>query len=176
MYYRALERNKIEGLGLEFNFQNKVKLSDMSKQELFWWINNIHIKNGKPIRPDKVSFQCNTDSSNVGWGCYDTSSGQVASGRWSGTECVQHINVLELLAIFYALQSLYSNKRNVHILFRCDNATAVTYINDIGGMASEVLDKLANKVWNWCIDNKNCRRTVLARQFEKVVTRVFYRV
>jgi hypothetical protein len=30
--------------------------------------------------------------------------------------------------------------------------TAVTYINDMGGMASEVLDKLANKVWNWCID------------------------
>lgn len=115
----------------------------MSKQDLLWWINNIQLKNGKSIRPDKISVQCNTDSSNLGWACYDIFSGEVASGRWNSAECVKHINFLELLAIFYALQSLYFNYRDVHILFQCDNVTAVTYINDMGGVASEALDKLA---------------------------------
>ncbi|KAJ8031599.1 hypothetical protein HOLleu_24840 [Holothuria leucospilota] len=35
-----------------------------------------------------------------------------------------------------------------------DNVTAVTYINNMGGIRSVECDKMARKLWNWCIERK----------------------
>ena len=61
------------------------------------------------------------------------------------------INYLELLAIYFALQSIYASIKNQHIEFQCDNVSAVKYINDMGGMTSLDMDSLACNIWNWCI-------------------------
>ena len=61
------------------------------------------------------------------------------------------INYLELLAIFYALQSLYSSLRKMHIEIQSDNVSAVSYINDMGGMNSRKMDLLAHNIWDWCV-------------------------
>ena len=58
---------------------------------------------------------------------------------------------MELLAIFFALQSIYPSIKNQHIEFQCDNVSAVKYINDMGGMTPLDMDSLACNILNWCI-------------------------
>ena len=133
-----MEREEIAGLGKNRNFDNKWVLSEESRSELLWWINNISAKNGKRIRPNNSHITCRG---------YDINSGQFANGRWSYEE----LNYLELLAIFHALQTLYMNVHNKHTVFQCDNVSAVSYINEMGGMNSLQMDTLAGHIWQWCL-------------------------
>lgn len=151
LYYRSLERDKIRGLGPDMNFLNKVCLSEEGKTELQWWCDFIRVKNGKLIRPNTVEYKCRTDSSLIGYGCVDLDSGKFSQGRWSLEEGKNHINYLELLAIYFALQALYFDCTDTHIEFQCDNVTAVKYVNDMGGMTSLELDVLSGNIWQWCL-------------------------
>ena len=151
LHYRSLERDKVFALKGSWNFENPVNLSENSKQELLWWASNVSKKNGKKIRPVNVEIICRTDASFLGWGAYDTVSGISTNGRWSTQELHFSINYLELLAIFFALQSIYSSVKDQHIEFQCDNVSAVKYINDMGGMTSSDMDSLTYNIWNWCI-------------------------
>ena len=152
LHYRSLERNKIAGLGKNNNYDNMTELTGKSLEELHWWIDNIKQKNGKRIRPKSVDFHCRTDASLLGWGCFECNSGKHANGRWNMFEKSNAINYLELLAIFYALQSLYGEHQNEHIHIQSDSVVAVAYINDMGGMASSKMDSLAKQIWQFCID------------------------
>ena len=71
-------------------------------------------------------------------------------GRWTPTEAQSHINILELLAAFFALKCFCKNMQNIHVQLQIDNTTAVTYINNMGGSKSTELNQLAFSVWEWC--------------------------
>lgn len=151
LFYRSLERDKIKGLGEHMNYENFMVLSQDSVLELQWWIDNINLKNGKRIRPDKVTMHCCTDASLLGWGSHILEDGRHAQGRWNETEAQYSINFLELLAVFYSLQALCKNSRNIHIEIQTDNVSCMSYIVDMGGMASFQMDKLAKQIWSWCL-------------------------
>jgi hypothetical protein len=136
------------------DFDNTVVLSNDSILEIRWWIQHIRCKNGKKIRQKKVDLICRTDASNLGWGGIDLNSKRVVQGRWDVKESEFHINYLELLAISLSLQGLYATVDNVHIQVQSDNVSAVSYVNDMGGMTSVSMDALASSIWHWCI-NKN---------------------
>ena len=129
------------------NFDNKVLLNNDSINELQWWQNNLIKKNGKLIRQGVVNFVCRTDASLLGWGAVDLITSSHANGRWDLNESLYPINYLELLAIFYGLQSFYNGKNGVHIQVQSDNVAAVSYINDMGGMTCSVMDSIARDVW-----------------------------
>lgn len=152
LHYRCLERDKILGLGQEMNFDNQTILSCKSKEEIHWWLNNVNEKNGKWIRPPDVQIRCRTDASLEGFGGIDIDTDLYTSGRWSAEEAVNHINYLELLAIFYTLQALFSDKRQKHIEVQSDSVSAVAYVNNFGGMQCLKMDKLAADIWLWCIN------------------------
>ena len=155
LHYRNLERDKLKGLEsteCQDSFENHMVLSLEARKELQWWIDNVHIKNGKRIRPKKVDVICRTDASLLGWGAYDVISEYTANGRWTEYELQFSINYLELLAIFYALQTLFVSSSNIHIQFQCDNTCAVSYIKNFGGMCSIQMDRLATDIWQWCLD------------------------
>jgi hypothetical protein len=65
-----------------------------------------------------------TDASNSGWGA--NLNGKTTGGRWLESESAQHINILELRAVKFALQSLSKNLSNIHICIRSHNSTAVS--------------------------------------------------
>ena len=76
------------------------------KQELSWWIENIQLQYRKICRPNPT-IVLETDASLKGWGA--KLNVQKIGGRWTTVEKQEHINVLELLAIFYALkESIYT--------------------------------------------------------------------
>lgn len=152
MHYRSLERDKILGLGGTQNYDGLMFLSNAARQDISWWIQNISVKNGKRIRPKKVSFHMYTDASNLGWGCFVTETDQHCNGRWAISESNFHINYLEMLAIFYGLKSIFSDFENVHIQLSSDSMTCVSFITAMGGMASKPLDDLTKQIWDWCLE------------------------
>lgn len=151
LHYRALERDKLLRLGPEMSFENKVKLSTRSIHEISWWLRNIKVKNGKRIKPSLVFRKCVTDASLDGYGGVDLFSDAYTQGRWKNHECGYHINYLELLAIFYCLQAFYRDFHDIHIEVQSDSVSAVSYINNFGGMSSLDLDDLSKCIREWCL-------------------------
>ena len=62
-------------------------------------------------------------------------------GEWSAIEKDRHINYLQIRAVLFGLQSLCREISNAHVNVMTDNATAVAYINNIGGSHS------SNMIW-----------------------------
>ena len=59
--------------------------------------------------------------------------------------------MLELLAVKCGLQSFASIIKNRHILVRCDNSTAVSYISNMGGTHSRLCNAVTKEVWLWAM-------------------------
>ena len=129
LYYRELEANKISSLKLnKGNFDKTAVISEKANTEIRWWINNIISAKHYMITPD-IDLTLFSDASNTGWGITDGI--HPAGGRWKFSE-LEHINVLEIKAAYFALKT-YGSKNNSHIRIMIDNTTAVSYINNKGG-------------------------------------------
>ena len=113
-----MERNKKAGLGVDMNFDNEVILTKTSGQKM--------VRKSDLKKLSDASFQV--------WGSVALDSTVYAKGRWNYQETKRSINYLELLAIRYAIQSLYGKDRQVHIEIQPDNISAIKYINDMWGL------------------------------------------
>lgn len=125
-----------------------MQLSSLSVTEIQWWLDNVHHLK-RDIRHDNPNVTIQSDASNLGWGA--VFGAQKTGGRWTPSEKEYHINILELLAAFFALKCFCSQMVNCHIQIQIDNTTAIAYINHMGGSKSKELDKLAVELWEWCI-------------------------
>ena len=93
-----------------------------------------------------------SDASNTGWrACWNN---QMSGGHWSFKKSQLHINVKELLAAFLALQTFAGNKKEIHVLLKLENMTAVYYINRMGGTHSKKLMEVTSQIWDWSLDRK----------------------
>ena len=175
LHYRSIELCKSQALSVNPDFDQKIQLDPCARSDLRWVIENISQLNGFMFgnRPADVSIECN--ASLVGWGA--VCNGQTANARWSLLESEHHINYLELLAAFLALQVFVADKFNIHVRLKMDNSAAVSYINNMGGIRSSSLDELAVSIWGWYISRNillsaqhipgkiNCEADSLSRQF-----------
>jgi hypothetical protein len=120
------------------------------RTELTWWVNNLR-QQSRSINRSTPNTIIETDASFLGWGAKykDIRTG----GRWLVEEKLLNINVLELLAIFYALRSFREHVVSQHVKIMSDNTTAVSYINNMGGTVSLQCNKIAVEIWTWCIAN-----------------------
>jgi len=150
LYYRSIEYCKSHELHLGGNFDDLVCLSTQAEQDLRWIICNLRNYNGKSFweLPVDLIIECN--ASNSGWGA--TCNGVKAYGHWSAWESGQHINVKELQAAFFSVQSFYPIHKDVHhIRLKLDNSTAVANINKFGSIRSVALNDLSRNFWQWCL-------------------------
>ena len=126
------------------NFDVLIPLDHNSQEELRWWVSNINSVNGSPIRPPAPTLFITTEASKTGCGAVCES--QRTNGRWSDSECTQHINVLELKAAFPKSQS------HKVVCLRMDNTTAVARVNNKGDTQSSCLLALTLELLLWCLD------------------------
>ncbi|XP_059381433.1 uncharacterized protein LOC132116575, partial [Carassius carassius] len=91
-----------------------------------------------------------TDASLTGWGA--VCQGRPAHGVWTAAQRSWHINKLELLAVFLALQYFSSLLTGRHVLLRTDNTAVVAYLNHQGGLRSRPLCRLARRILLWSHD------------------------
>ena len=59
-----------------------------------------------------------------------------------------HINWLELSAVLFGVKC-FVHSHNCLVKVFCDNSTAVTYINNLGGMVPS-LHAVSKSIWEWC--------------------------
>lgn len=149
LFYRYLEIDKISNLRSKAgNFDAPMKLGNQAKDELRWWINNA-LTCSRPINIPAYTVMMATDASRLGWGA--VLNGQATGGRWSEEELKRHINELEILAILFGLQSFSSHLTQEHVRIQSDNVTAVSYINNLGGVKSIPCHDLVKKIWLWAL-------------------------
>ena len=131
-------------------FNIRLPLSEEARQDLLWWVSlDRTVPLQAPLLPRVPSMIITSDAFTTGWGAClgDTTTG----GTWSAQEMMHHINYLELLAAFLAVQCFLKTENNITILLKLDNVTAVTFINRLGGTHSKPLCQLALAFWEWCI-------------------------
>ena len=149
LYYRLLERDKILALQTScWDFGKHMSLSPEAESELSWWINYI-VGAHNILTREAPTITLITDTSKLGWGA--VLGTQSTGGLWSSTVRQNHINYLELLAVFLGLQTFCSSKYDCHITIMIDNTTSVAVINHMGTSHSVPLNRLTNEIWLWCI-------------------------
>ena len=85
-----------------------------------------------------------SDASSSGWGAHLLD--QNVSGVWSAQEKLLHINLLEMKALFLALQAFQEIVSGHHVTAMCDNSTVVAYVNKQGGTVSRPLCLLTSRL------------------------------
>ena len=141
-HYRALEMDKAKALQQSNgNYDASVRLSNEAKKELCRWITNI-MSSFQHIHVPDPDITIYTDSSTLRWGVTDGYN--PSGGRWKAEE-INHINVLELKAIFIGVLTYCKGKNYKHARVMSDNITAVSYVNNKGGIKSEFCNEIAKE-------------------------------
>ena len=99
------------------------------------------------VLPDP-NLELFTDASLTGWGA--RLQGVSTGGHWAASE-VSHINLLELKAVLFGLQSLCNDIHDSHIRIRSDNTTVVACLNKCGSMKEHLL-QLTEEIFLWASD------------------------
>lgn len=148
LYYKELERIKcLQGPIALCNKQKIVWLSNLALKDLEWWNENI-LMTTNDIRDFKFDKEIFSDASLSGLcAIYQNEN---ARGFWKIEEKSFHINFLELLAAFLALQSIAKNDHDCQILLRIDNIVAISYIYKMGGIKFPYLNNITRRIWEWC--------------------------
>ena len=157
LHYRSLEIVKIQGLKKNYgNFEAKSEMGANARNDLDWWISNIENEATKAdIRPPNADLTIESDASGMGWG--GTNGVNKIGGRWNTQELdlfnVQGINIMELLAAFFNVRAFCKDAQYEHVHVKCDNQTAVAYMNNMGGTHSDMCNTLAKEMWHWCMQH-----------------------
>ena len=110
-----------------------VPVPSFLKEALSWWLDQQAWLDGVSLAPSDPSLIIYSDASKLGWGAI--LKDQEASGLWSPQEAELHINSLELLAIWRALQHWYLLLKGKTVAVCSDNSTALSYLRNQGGDA-----------------------------------------
>ena len=150
LHYRSVQREVASYISVHSQWDQKVTLSSSAISDLNWWANCPVPLPERPLDPFVPEFTVTSDSSESGWGAV-TSFGSEASGFWSQSESLSHINILETKTVLFAFKALFRNYSNVHILIRSDNTTTVAYVNNMGGVRSQAICDIILDLYEFCI-------------------------
>ena len=124
-----------------------VALPEEARRDLSWWMVRDHLLVGVRFGTPAPDLHLYSDASSSGWGAHLLD--QNVSGVWSAQEKLLHINLLEMKALFLALQAFQEDVAGHHVTAMCDNSTVVAYINKQGGTVSRPLCLLTSRLLRW---------------------------
>jgi len=133
-----------------WDWDTKVTLSQKTKEELTWILNNLDKFNGSAIWRPAIVLQLATDASPTGWGFQfkDISGGS----QWSAEEQTLHINELELLGMLRGLQTVQAELRNSSVELVTDSTVARDNWNNQGGSKDNLTFRV-RQIWEWAVLN-----------------------
>ena len=115
-----------------------------------WWINNID-NSCHYINMPNPNISIYTDASLTGWGFTDGTS---ASRGFQHKAELDHINVSVLSKMEKRIHTYCKNKDFLHFRVMCDNATAISYVNNMGDIKSPTCNTIACRIWDFCTKNQ----------------------
>eukprot|EP00732_Lithocolla_globosa_P001029 Lithocolla_globosa_v1_NODE_442_length_4041_cov_30.407677.p2 type:complete len:509 gc:universal NODE_442_length_4041_cov_30.407677:2679-1153(-) len=154
---KLMLRSGYADLASKTSWTTPIKLSPQTVSDLTWWMQSLTTWNGQLANLNRVTqLQMETDASVTGWGA--AIGGLHASGFWEPEWAPCHINVKEMIAVFYAILSFQEQLQNKVVSLRTDSLTVVAYLNNMGGPVSH-LQEIARAIFNlsWTI---NCTLVV----------------
>ena len=102
LHYSQLQIQLIKSL--QASWEILVSLNINAPTKLQWWLHNIATVKGNTINPPAPELYISSDASIAGWGA--CCQNLTANGRLSPLEAKDHINVIELKAVFSCNQNL----------------------------------------------------------------------
>ena len=145
LHYRGLQRLLCRSD--KKSWDHTVHLDHQSIVDLRWWTEPANIQaqsNFAPLLPTQELF---TDASKTGWGAIVM--GVETNGFWSIELQQKNINLLELLAIYLALEALRDHINCKCLCIRSDNVSALSYIRKKGGTGDPEMTRIATKIWEF---------------------------
>lgn len=115
---------------------------------LDWWTQPHQLSQGLLFLSQAVPLVITTDASLEGWGAF-LQDLQV-SGRGTPSNRDLHIGLLELRAVYLALQAFLPKIQNKTVLVRTDNTRIMHYLNKRRNKISQE----AQLIWRWAIHHK----------------------
>ena len=114
LHLRSLQLQKNTMLRRNVNWEDRLRLSDQSLQDLKWWLDHHQEWKGRSLQVAAPSLVSHLDAASQGggggWGA--VCGAQSTGGHWSAVEASWHINALELLAGTLAVQTFARHCRN----------------------------------------------------------------
>ena len=80
---KYLQQQQIQSLNQASSYQAEIVLNSPSKQELFWWVENLRLNNGRSLWQKEPNLVIQTDASKSDWGafCNGVSTGENGQKR-----------------------------------------------------------------------------------------------
>ena len=149
--FRFLQQEQISSLKRQGSYQGYVILRNLARQELLWWIENIRLSNGRKIQQEEPQMTIQTDGSTKGW---EAHCNRISTeGKWSRKEQGRHINVLELMAVKFAILTFTKNLSNLTIHIQMDNKVALSFLLKMGGTHSLELLKISKSICHYLLSH-----------------------
>ena len=98
------------------NYSSEIKLPGEVRADLKWWVQNIHLNNGRSVLPYPLQLIIASTASLEGWGAF--CQGHKTGGHWTLSEKKDRIAVLELTAAKYTILTftrLYPTAKTVNL-------------------------------------------------------------
>ena len=148
---QALKHLKLTALKTSnFNYSAQCTLTQECRNCILWWLKRIPTAMA-PIRRGHPTIVMYTDASGYAWGSF--CNGHYAQGFFSTSKLPLSINSKETLAIWYCLRAFQPLLHFSHVLVLSDNTTTISYVHNMGGMSSELRNKITRDIWTYAVQN-----------------------
>ena len=121
--------------------------SAASAEDLGWWTSGRRLQAGKVLSSLAPGVVFWSDASGAGWGA--SLLGDSSRGSWGGSVASFHVNARGLLAVEQGLLSFEEVLRGRAVSVFCVITTATAYLRGQGGLRSEFLGGIAQRILCW---------------------------
>ena len=135
------------------SWSDRISATPTILHQVAWWASPAVLQ-GVSLSALETEITLFTDASSHGWGAQLGS--RTLQGTWSPQQESQHINLLEMEAVFLSVTRFLPQLKSRVVRLMCDNAVVVTYINKEGGTKSFRLTRLTIRLLKFC-DRKGIR-------------------
>ena len=134
-------------------FNHQVPINSMIQFHLKRWMDTNRFVQGTPIHPPDPNAFLFMDASNYGWGAYLELMRLSFHGHWSEDQSLLHIDMLEIIAICFALKKAIRYIHHSCVMSSTDNTTVVSFINIQGGTHSPNICVEVWEIHHWCLEH-----------------------
>ena len=153
LFHRELEILKTKALKINYNFELPISLNSACLAQLNWWLSE-GLTSGNVISHGNPDYFVQSDSSGFAWGALRLDNNKKTQGIWDIYEAQNDINYLETKAALLGVMAICNDIHDCHLQIQIDNITAVTYINNMGGVHSLGCNNLTQQLLLWCKSRK----------------------
>ena len=128
-------------------WSDRISVTPTILHQVAWWASPAVLQ-GVSLSALETEITLFTDASSHGWGAQLGS--RTLQGTWSPQQASQHINLLEMEAVFLSVTRFLPQLKSRVVRLMCDNAVVVSYINKEGGTKSFRLTRLTIRLLKFC--------------------------